>query len=159
MGNYNGVIQQETTVVRTGGATNGTTPLSWNLSASANTSFYTPLLSDDIAIWNAITGVSKTATAHITTNTTLTNGDCWLEVEYLGSASSPLGSLLNSRAAVLGTLTALTAATSSTWGGSVANKYQISLAFTPQTQGVVKARLYLAKPSVTIYLDPLLQIV
>lgn len=148
-----GSIQQETTVVRTGGATNGTTGISLNMTSSANSSYYFPLASEDISVWNTNASGAQTATIFLTSNTALTNGLFWAEVEYLGTSSFPLGLVVTSRAVLLASTSALTT-DSSTWGGSISNKYKIVLNFTPTQVGVLKIRLYCASPSTTVYVDP-----
>ncbi len=65
--------------------------------------------------------------------------------------------MASSRMAWFGTPTALSS-DSSTWGGSVSNKYKVQISFTPQMKGAFKARLFLAKASTTVYVDPLLDI-
>lgn len=153
--NGGGVIKQETTIVRTGGDTDGTTPLSWNITTSANSQFTQPFVSEEIAIWNNSAGTSLTVTAFLNTATTLNNNDFWIEVEYPASSGSPLGATVNTRMAVLGTPAALTADGVSNWGASAkANSYKCSVTFTPQMKGIIKMRLYQAKPSVTVYVDP-----
>ena len=42
-GSYTGTVQQETTVVRSGGASDGTTSISFNATTSANSKFGMPL--------------------------------------------------------------------------------------------------------------------
>lgn len=150
---YAGIAQQETTVVRTGGATNGTTAISWNITTNSTISFSTPFVSEDISVWNTNASGSQTATIYITSNTVLTNATFWAEAEYLGTSSFPLGNLISSKMAWFGTPTALTT-DSSTWGGSISNKYKIVLNFTPTQVGALKVRFYCAAPSATIYVDP-----
>jgi hypothetical protein len=43
-------------------------------------------------------------------------------------------------------------------GGSPAVKQKLSVSFTPQMKGVVKARIYVARASTTVYIDPLITI-
>lgn len=146
-------VQQETTIVRTGSsATNGTTTISWSAVTTATVSYYTPFVSDEISIWNNTTGSTVTITLYLISNTTLNNDDLWAEAEYLGTSTSPLGSTVNSKRGLMATAAALTS-DSSTWGGST-NKYKIVLTCTPQLVGPLKVRFYVAKPSVTSYLDP-----
>ena len=148
-------VQQETTIVRTGSlATDGTTPLSWNTTSTANMAYPgVTFVTEDIAQWSDLTSGSHTATFYLTSNSTLNNNDIWAEIETLGTSNSPLGIITNSRMTPLATPTALTTDTS-TWGGSITNKYKIVLTYTAVNAGPVKARFYLAKPSVTIYVDP-----
>ena len=152
-----GTILSETTVVRTGGASNGTTGLSWNIATGSLNSFTLPFATEEIAAWNDNSGSAKTATIYLTSNSTLTNADVWVEIEYLSSSSAPLGAIVTTKASLLASGATLTT-DSSTWGGSITNKYKISATFTPQLKGPVKARIYVAKPSATIYVDPLLVI-
>lgn len=152
-----GTIQQETTIVRMGGATDGVTPISWHCTTTSNPTYYTPLYSEEISSRNTIVGTSITATIYLTSNTTLDNSKIWLEIEYPSSTSFPLGAIVTTRMTVIGTPVALTSDTS-TWGGSaLTNKYSITTpSFTPQMVGPIKARIYVAVPSATIYVDPLL---
>ena len=154
-----GTAQQETTVVRTGSsATNGTTPISWNITTSANAKFPTmPFISEEIAQWSDLTTGSHTVTFYLTTNTTLNNNDCWAEIETLGTSGFPLGVVTTSRMALLGTPAALMT-DSSTWGGSITNKYSITLTYTAVNKGPIKARISVAKASVTVYVDPYIYI-
>ena len=153
-----GIVQTETSVVRTGGASNGTTPLSWLVTSGANTSYYQPLVTSEIVQWQDTTGNSKTAAVELTTDTALTNADCWLEIEHPGSASHPLASVVTTRAALLATPVALTTS-AATWGGAAKTyKYKLSVAFTPQMKGPVKARVYVARASTTLYVEPLIVI-
>lgn len=151
--NYGGVVLSETTIVRTGGATNGVTSLSWNIGSTTNTTFQAPFVTEDLSIWNELTGSALTATFYFTTDTALNNNDLWGEVEYLGTSSLPEGVLASSRMAWFGTPTALTSDTS-TWASAKANKYSISVTFTPQVKGSIKFRVYIAKASTTVYFDP-----
>lgn len=155
---YMGSVVQETTVVRTGSlATDGTTPISWKM-VSASTSLFTQaFISEEVGQWNDLTGSAKTVTVYLTSNTSLNNNDFWAEVEYPGSSSAPLGSTIDSRMVPLATPAGLTS-DSSTWGGSITNKYKITLSMTPQMKGPVKLRFYLAKASTTVYVDPYIYI-
>lgn len=152
LADYPGTVQQETTIVRTGSlATDGTTPISWNVVTTANSTFHTPLVSEDISIWNDSTS-SVTVTLYLISNTTLKNNDFWADVEYLGTASFPQGVVSTSRMTPLATAATLTS-DSSTWGGST-NKYKIVFTFTPASKGPIKVRFYAAKVSATTYVDP-----
>ncbi|AWM37023.1 hypothetical protein GobsT_50750 [Gemmata obscuriglobus] len=153
-----GIVQTETSVVRTGGASNGTTPMSWLVTSGANTSYYQPLVTSELVQWQDTTGNSKTATVELTTDTALTNADCWLEIEYAGNSGHPLASVVTTRAAPLATPAALTTS-SAMWGGTAKTyKYKLSAAFTPQMKGPVKARVSVARASTTLYVDPLIVI-
>lgn len=148
-----GSVLQETTIVRTGSlATNGTTPLSWNMTCNANGNFSNPLISDEISQWNSAAGSPLTAIIYLTSNASLGNSKLWVEFEYPASASNPLGTRMTTKASLIGAPTTLTADTS-TWGGSTTNKYSISVTFTPQQVGPVKCRVYSSVAS-AVYVDP-----
>lgn len=153
---YEGTVTTETTVVRTGGGSNGTTTTSSKLVSSANSKFYYPLETDWIDTWIDSTS-STTLTLHVLTdNVTLTDADCWLEVEYLGTSGYPQGVTINDRAAnILATPTNQTTS-SETWtttGITTPVKQKLSVTFTPASKGVVRARVVLAKASTTVYAD------
>jgi len=157
---YAGSIKSETTLVKTGGASDGTTAISWKLVTSANSNeTVAPLITDDMAIWIDSTGSSKTITVDILhdSTTALTDAEVWLEIDYLSSSAQPLGTpASDKRATVLTTATAQTtsSATWTTTGMTNPNKQKLEVTFTPQMKGFVYARVCLAKASYTIYVDP-----
>lgn len=151
---YQGTLTQETTIVRSGGASDGTTPLSWKIVSTANSNWVSPFESFPIAIWNDTVGSSVTATVEIVAAGALNNDDVWMEVEYLGSASTPQASFVNStKANNLATGSALTAS-GATWASSPGNAQKLSVSFTPQMKGLIYIRVFVAKASQTLYVDP-----
>lgn len=96
--NYQGIIQHETTIVRSGGATDGTTQLSYRLDSNANTKFISPLETDWIARWNEKL-VSQTVTLSFLSfgAAKLQDDEVWVEAEYLGTSGTPLGSFASDR--------------------------------------------------------------
>lgn len=154
--NYMATIQQETTTIHTGGATDGTTPISWNIATSANTTFAAPYVSPEIVIWQDTTGSSKTATVEIAGASTLTNGDIWMEIEYLGNASFPIASVANNRKSSIVAANSNVTSSGASWGGSPASTQKLQITFTPQMKGPIKARIFVAKPSITVYVEPLI---
>jgi hypothetical protein len=152
---YQGTQTVETTIVRTGGATDGTTPISWKLVTTANSKWISPFESQPISIWNDTTGSAITVTIYgIWGGGAVPNtDDIWIEAEYLGSSATPLGSFINStKANNLATGSALTSDTS-TWGGST-TKFKMSVTFTPQMKGPINIVVKAAKVSTTFYIDP-----
>jgi hypothetical protein len=157
---YQGTIKTEATIIRTGGATDGTTPLSWLLTSNTTPTFFKPLESPAIVFWS--TATTKTPTVYITSNTALTTADIWLEVEYLGTVNYPKSVFALGRAAVadtppvIPTGTGLSADGTSTWGGT-AQTYKYTLttsALTTAMAGPVKVKVMLAHASITVYVDP-----
>lgn len=155
---YNYSIQHETTTIRTGGASDGTTAISWKNITGANSVTTIPLRSPPIEIWNDTTGSSKTATVEIAGASTLTNADIWMELEYLGNASFPISTITTNRVADILTTPSNVTTSAAGWGGSPAVTQKLQITFTPQMKGIVSARIYLAKPSTTVYIDPLITI-
>jgi hypothetical protein len=151
-----GALVEETTIVRTGGASDGTTAISWKITTTANCTYSLPFECPPIAIWNDTTGASVTATVEgIWGGGAVPNdNDIWLDIEYLGDASSPQGSFVNDGTADLLTTAAGQTSSSATWGGST-TKFKLGVSFTPQQKGWIYARVKCAKASSTFYVDPL----
>lgn len=152
---YSGTLTEETTIVRTGGASNGTTPISWKIVTTANVAWSFPFESLPIAIWNDTTGSSVTATVEGIWGggSVPNNDDIWIEAEYLGSSSSPQGSFVNDTKADSLASNAGHTSSSETWGGST-TKFKMAVSFTPQQKGWILVRVKAAKASSTFYVDP-----
>ena len=160
---YEGDVYSETTVVRTGGASNGTTPLAHKMVSSAGARFTFPFYGPEMVIYNAATGSAKTATVEIVHDslTALTDAEVWLEVEYLGTAGFPLSLFLTDRAADLLATPADQTVSTIAWtttGITNVNKQKLAVTFTPQEIGLIRCRVAVAKPSYTVYVDPLLTV-
>lgn len=158
-----GSIVTETTIVKSGGASDGTTPISWKM-VSNSTAEYPQLTIDspEIVRWNSTTGSSITVTVEtVTDNVTLTDAECWIEVQYLGTSGRPLSTFINdAKADVLATADNQTSS-SVTWtttGLTTPVKQSLSVSFTPQEAGYIHAVVKLAKASTTVYVDPLLTV-
>jgi hypothetical protein len=152
-----GLLIEETTIVRTGGASDGTTPISWKVVTTADCNYSMPFECPPIAIWNDTDGSAVTATVEgVWGGGAVPNDDdVWLDVEYLGDASSPQGSFVNDGKADLLATAAGQTSSSATWGGST-TKFKLNVTFTPQQKGWVYARVKCAKASSTFYIDPLI---
>jgi hypothetical protein len=130
----------EITIIRTGGAATSTTGVSWKAVSTANSKWQSPFELPEIAIWNTKTAATVNVTLHgICQLAALPNNDdTWFDVEYLGSSSSPLGSLASgTKSNILASGSALSADTASDWTGQAA-AYQTSHAYGAFT-GVIKA--------------------
>lgn len=161
---YYGSIKHETTLVKTGGASDGTTPLAWKMASSANASYTAPLCSPEIAsAWIDSTGSAKTITVDILHDsaTNLKDDEVWVEVAYLSDSGSPKSSLVaDAKADILATGADQTAS-SATWtttGMTNPNKQKLAVSFTPQQKGVALVKVCLAKASATVYVDPVAQV-
>jgi len=153
---YQGTLQEETTIVRTGGASDGTTPISWKIVTTANSRWLLPFEAFPMSIWNSRTNASLTVTVYGIWGggAVPNNDDIWFEVEYLGSTASPLASFVNNtKSNNLATGAALSS-DSSTWGGST-TAFKMAVTFTPQIAGYLRVYVKAAKVSSTFYIDPL----
>lgn len=157
---YSGTLDEETIIVRTGGASDGTTPLSWRIVTTANAKETpTPFATPPISVWNETVGSAVTATIEIIHDnaTDLTDADVWVVVEYLGTSGVPmLSAVSDQRADILGSATnqATSAASWTTTGLTNPNEQKLSVSFTPQEKGFITARVFVGKPSYTLYVDP-----
>lgn len=153
-----GSIKQETTLIRSGGASDGTTPLSWKMVSVTNPGYLgLTFRSPEIVVWNTSTA-SKTVSVEILRDsaTNLTDKEIWLEVSYPNSSTTPLYALITDMANIV-TAAADQTASSVTWvttGMSNPNKQQLSVTFTPQRAGPFYCAVCIAKISATIYVDP-----
>jgi hypothetical protein len=155
---YQGSIYSETTIKRTGGASDATTGYSRKMVSSANSQFFSPLVLETIRIWNEGTS-EMTATVHVVTdNVTLTNAECWMEVEYQGTSGYPLSVVdLDDRAADILATPANQATSTETWtttGLSTPVYQKLESTFTPAEKGWIICRVMLAKASTTVYVCP-----
>jgi hypothetical protein len=110
---YEGIAIDETVIVRTGGASDGTTPRSMKITTTANAKWAFPFEAPAIAIWNDSTAAATSTIEGITNAAALPNNDdVWFDLEYLGSSATPLGSFVTgTKADGLATGSALTAST------------------------------------------------
>lgn len=118
---YMGTQTVSTTIIRTGGASDGTTGVSWNLTTTANSKWIIPFESMPLTAWNSTTASNVTATIEGVWNAAAlpNNDEFWIDVEYLGASTSPLGSFESgSKADFLAAGAALTASTEA-WDSQV----------------------------------------
>lgn len=155
---YGGTISQEIVIVRTGGASDGTTPVSRKMVTTANAKFEFPLVSDPILFWNESLSSQTVTIPVITDNVTLTDAQAWIEVTYLGTSGFPLGVASADRiATILTTPANQTTDGTSTWtttGLTTPVQQSLAVTFTAAEKGVVAVRVMLARASTTMYYDP-----
>jgi hypothetical protein len=156
---YGGTQTVETTIVRTGGASDGTTSVAWKLVTTANPEWHAPFECLPIVIWNETTGSAVTVTVEgVWDAGAVPNDDeIWLEAEYLGTSGFPLGNFANdSKADILATAAAQTSS-SETWtttGLSTPVKFKLSKQITPAEKGPITVYVKAAKASSTFYVCP-----
>lgn len=154
---YQGSITQETTIVRTGGASDGTTAFSRKMVSGANAKFYSPLEGPWVYFWNETIGAVTVSFETVTDNVTLTDAEAWVEVEHLGTSGFPLSLIEQDRAADILATPANQTTSSETWtttGLTTPVKQTLSESVTPAEIGWIRARVILAKASTTVYVCP-----
>lgn len=158
--NCQGDLTTELTTVRTTGASDGVTPYSWKMATNANArKDVNPFRSFPIAIPNDVITGSVVLTAYGIWNgaggALPNNDDCWMEIEYLGDASSPMASFAtDGKADCLASASAQTS-DSSTWGAGSTTKFSMSKTITaPAQAGPIIVTLCVGTPSVTVFYDP-----
>jgi hypothetical protein len=144
-------------IVRTGGASDGTRAISRKMVSSANAKFYSPLVSDPIAVWLETLGSTTVTVEVVTDNVTLTDAEAWIEVEYLGTSGFPISSIGSDRASNILSTPANQTSSSETWtttGLGTPIKQKLAVTFTPAEKGPALIRVHLAKASTTMYFCP-----
>jgi hypothetical protein len=166
---YAGSIKSETVVIRTGGANDGTTGLSWKMVTSANSTHPVGVLrSPEVVQWNETTGSGLTATIEIVhdsqgagSGSKFQDDEIWLEVMYLGTSGVPLGTWITDCKADVLAAAANQTDSSETWtttGLTTPVKQKLSVTFTAQEKGFIHARVVMAKASKTAYICPKLAV-
>jgi hypothetical protein len=158
--NYQGSTVVETTIIRTGGASNGTTGFSWKMvSLAAGPQFYWPLESPPIVVWNEATGSALTATVEVVHDsaTNIQDDEIWAEVEYLGTSGYATSSFARDRMTNIMSTAADQTDSSVEWtttGLTNPNTQKLVVTFTPQEKGPVIIKVMVAKASQTVYVCP-----
>jgi hypothetical protein len=158
--NFFGVMQHETTIVRTGGASDGTTAISMKIVSNANVSEqFVWFESTPIHGWTDSTS-SATFTIHgvYDSATNLQDDEIWMELEYPANDTDGLGAMASDVCEILGS-PADQATSTETWtttGLTNPNKFKLSVTVTPGKAGPITARVFLAKASTTVYIDPMI---
>ena len=144
------VLSEEAIITRNGGGV-----VSWKVITAPSCNYSTPFECPPIAFWVDTVGVSVTATVEILSVVASTkDNEIWLDVEYLGSASSPLASFVNDGTSNLLTAPVDQTTSAVTWSGT-GTKFKLNVSFTPQQKGWAYARVKVGKPSTTFYIDPI----
>lgn len=153
---YQGTLTTETTVVRTGGANDGDTTISWKIVTTANAKRQSPFESFEIVRWFAA-GAHTATFEVITDNVVLTNADLWVEAQYLGNSSYPISSLATTAPAnqlTAGSNLTTSSATWTTTGLTTPKPQSAQVSFTSDLDGYVRFVFKVAKASTTVRIDP-----
>lgn len=121
-----------------------------------------------MSVVNLLTGSTRTVTVYgvwdspYGANDPPEEQDIWLEVEYPGSSTSPLGSYVNSFGSttinpLTASATAYTQDTNSTWNGTSGftnpTAWTMTVTLTAEIEGPLTIRVYAAKATTTFYID------
>lgn len=165
---YEGTETTETSITRVGGAVDPTGQVQTRkIITTANSQWLKPFKAEPYAIWNSTTGANVTVTVYGTLNAGAVpfNDDIWLEVGYLGSSATPLGTIVTTTKASVLAANAAVASDSSSWngGGSGAGWSPFKLVATlsspqPGLAGYIDVRVRAAKASTTYYIDPKIEL-
>jgi hypothetical protein len=122
---YSGAQTVETSTTRVGGATDGTTATSDKISTNSQATFLTPYRMLPLAIWNETTGANVTVTVYGTINSASLplNDELWMDVQYLGNASSPIASFKTTSKSHPLAANAAVASDSSTWNNATSGTF------------------------------------
>jgi hypothetical protein len=153
IGDRTGEAQQETTITRTGSG-DGIADFSIKMTGRTEAEF--PLryfACHEQAIWNSVTGSSRTIKVEVAANSALTNKEVVLRVRYYSSTGSPIVTEVRTAPTFIASAAALTTSAAS-WNGSPSNKYKLELTFTPQRAGYIVWDV-LSYTTTPVYVDPL----
>lgn len=169
---YAGNAKHETTIIRTGGASDGVNGLSHKITTSANAEWPSIVMRGPELYARVTSTGSKTFTVHYVadenaaagqgagTSNAFRNDEWWLEVEYLGTTDSPKSTLSNGMCGALTTPTD-NASSSETWtttGLTTPKKGKLTATVTINEKGTYIVRVCGAKASKTIYYCPKVEV-
>lgn len=152
---FAGIASIETTIVRTGGASDGTVPTSWKMVTNANAHFHARLVSRPHYMWNdSVSSITVTVEV-VTDGVTLTDKEAWIEVTHPDDVNFPLGKTVTDGVDFMtgATNQASSSVAWTTTGLTTPVKHKLSVTFTPDEKGPLSVVVVLAKASTTMYAD------
>ena len=154
-----GLLDHETTLVRSGGATDESTPVSFTVVTTTGCGPGAIFRSPEMHVRNDAVGSAITVTVELLHDsaTNLTDDEVWIEVTHNGTSGNPLSETVTDRKADALATAADQASSSVTWtttGMTNPNKQKCSVSITPEEVGTIIVRLCIAKASKTLYYDP-----
>jgi hypothetical protein len=153
---FGGTITESTTTYRNGGASDGTTRLSWRMVSAAAVRYTFPWYSPEIVVWVENIGPTNFCVEILTDGVSLTNGEIWYEILCLATSGSSLGVYTDTRKASVLATAAPIDDTDQTWTTTVGTptKMRISQTVIIQEKGPAYLRIALARPSTEVFIDP-----
>jgi len=162
---YGSVVHETVFVVSSGGASDGTTPISWKMTNNGNTEeFFEPLVTRRIPLWIDSTVSQKFVVQCIWAAGTPTDHEVWMELEYYASGDTISTFTNNGATDPLDTADTISTATGVSWDGSLASgdAFSLEITVTPGRKGPAFVRIYFAQPTGDspdiLYVDPLVTV-
>jgi hypothetical protein len=159
---HQGYVQQETTIIRSGGASDGVTPISWKMATNTYAHFLGPLATPWVATWvdSVGDGLTVQMEALLDANSSLLDREVWMETVVMATSGTPMGSFArtNTLGVFSGTNVATSAAEWVTTGLTNPFKHKFTQIVTPMIKGLVTARICVAKDKLNLYVDPKIQV-
>ena len=151
----------ETTIVRTGGATDGVTALARKIVTTSLPTWENPFECVPLVIYNTTVGSTVNVTVYgiWDAQAVPNNDDIWIEVSYFGLSGSPQASYVNTTKANSLTSNLPCSTDTSSWGGST-TPFKMAAALNNvvgpyrSLAGPIYVTVKVAKPSNTFYIDP-----
>ena len=134
-----GTIDYDSSRYISGGSVEGTTPVSWLLTPNTNTNNVVAPLETDTMIIQMDAG-TKTVSLEVTSDSLLTNSDCWMEIDAETGAN--LGGTITTKAGITDTPTNYTTS-NATWTNARTYKQTISASVTTSRSGNLYVKLFL----------------
>lgn len=159
-----GVLTRNTTIYRSGGASEDGTNFSWKIATTSAATRDAPFESFEMDFWvpQAKVGNSTTATIHtVTDNVTLTDAEANLEIFAAVTASQALHTRSNDGPATVLATPANQATSTETWtttGLSTPVKQKLAVTFTPTRAGAHRLVVRIGKASSIVYVCPKVEI-
>lgn len=149
-----GSVYNDAAIYRTGGASDGTTPVSLRMVSSSGATLRNPLRYEHLAFWNETVGNITPTVEVVTDGVTLTDAEAWIEVEYLGVSGFPQSAFASDRVANELATPANQTSSSETWtttGLASPVKQSLGVTVAAAEKGWCRVTVCLAKPSSTMY--------
>ncbi len=159
---YWGSTVHDDVIFRDDGASDGNNNISWKMVSTANAvEFSEPTKSPPIYSWVDTSG-STTFTVSVNWDSAsdLQDDEVWLEIEFLEASADTDSAFSDDRMTDISSTPVDQANNSEVWTGTSGftneNTQEVAVTATVNRVGPVIARVCLAKPSTTIYVDPLI---
>lgn len=154
-----GSLVADTVNYRNSGTSDGTTPKSWKVVTLTTSNFTEPYICPEIYQWVDSTGAKtvRINMAQASGATKLQSDDIYMDVEYMGTASTPLGTAGTTKLKFLDAGADLSDDVTSTWAGLSTPVLQyLTKSITVENKGFIRVRIGVIKVSTTVYIDPLI---